>query len=101
MHLKCKMSSSPLRRGVGGIYDNRSDPICSQLPAWHLQAQQPKGKQISAAFQQVVMVISPMVKTQQDHGQTRAWCRDHDRSFLEKEPQLFGGGKEKRASFAS
>lgn len=43
------------------------------------QAQQPKGKQISSAFQKAVMVISPMAKTWQDHGQTRSWCRDHDR----------------------
>lgn len=75
MHLKCKMSSSPPRRGVGGIHDNRSDPICSQLPAWHLlhsptckhNSYTAKGKQISAAFKRLVMVISPIAKARQDH----------------------------------
>lgn len=46
-------------------------------------ATQPTGKQISAAFKRVVMVISPMAKAWRDHAPgrytrrgTRAWCRD-------------------------
>lgn len=44
----------------------------------------PKGKQKSAAFKRVVMVISPMAKARRDHVPARhtrqstgARCRDH------------------------
>lgn len=46
-----------------------------------------KGEANICSPPQVVIVISPMVKTWQDHGETKAWCRDHDRSFLERELQ--------------
>ena len=102
---------------MGGIYDNGSDPICSQLPAWQLpcslmrrhNSYPAKGEANICSVQASCHGNQPDGKSPaRPHAGTvhaaRGWSLvqgPRRASYLERETQSFGGGKGRRASFAS
>lgn len=102
---------------MGGIYGNGSDPICSQLPAWHLpRSPARRHNGYPAKGEAKICSIQVSCHGNQPDGKSQARPRagtahtakyrssvqgPRRTSCLERETKSFGGGKERRASFAS